>query len=113
MGCHGDKLVRRFDANSYLVVGKAMDLHDIGRGRGGLEAALARIRVPLLSMGVSSDMLYPTYQQRQLHEMVAANDVASTYVEIDSPHGHDGFLIEGDRVGDELRRFLDDVSKNR
>ena len=110
---HGDKLVRRFDANSYLVVGKAMDLHDVGRGRGGLEAALARIRVPLLSMGVSSDMLYPTYQQRQLHEMVAANDVASTYVEIDSPHGHDGFLIEGDRVGDELRRFLDDVSKNR
>src|SRR5690606_25603094 len=44
---HGDKLARRFDANSYLVLTKAMDLHDIGRGRGGIEAAMARVRCPV------------------------------------------------------------------
>ena len=48
------------------IIGKAMDLHDVARGRGGLEAAMARIRVPTLTIGISSDMLYPTYQQRQM-----------------------------------------------
>ena len=63
---HGDKLVRRFDANSYLLLTKAMDLHDVGRGRGGLESAMARIRVPTLVIGIWSDILYPSYQQRQI-----------------------------------------------
>jgi homoserine O-acetyltransferase len=108
---HGDKLVRRFDANSYLIIGKAMDLHDVGRNRGGLEAAMRRVASPTLSIGVSSDMLYPTYQQRQIHELVAANGVPSAYVEIDSPHGHDGFLIETDLVGRSIARFLDAATK--
>ena len=56
---HGVKLVRRFDANSYLVIGKAMDLHDVGKGRGGLESGIARIRVPTLVLGINSDILYP------------------------------------------------------
>ncbi|MEZ5248023.1 MAG: hypothetical protein R2713_02055 [Ilumatobacteraceae bacterium] len=63
---HGDKLIRRFDTNSYLVIGKAMDLHDVGRGRGGLRAAMGRVRVPTLTLGIWSDMLYPAYQQRQI-----------------------------------------------
>jgi homoserine O-acetyltransferase len=65
---HGEKLVRRFDANSYLIIGKAMDLHDVARGRGGLEAAMARIKVPTLTVGISSDILYPSYQQRQIRD---------------------------------------------
>ena len=56
----------RFDANSYLIIGKAMDLHDVARGRGGLEAAMARIRIPNLTMGISSDFLYPPYQQQSV-----------------------------------------------
>ena len=105
---HGDKLVRRFDANSYLVLTKAMDLHDIGRGRGGTEAALRRVRSPLLAIGVSSDILYPAYQSRHIAETAAEVGVRSGYRELDSPHGHDAFLIEHEAVGAILAPFLDD-----
>lgn len=108
---HGDKLVRRFDANSYLIIGKAMDLHDVGRGRSGSAAALARVKAPALVMGISSDILYPTYQQRQIHEQIAAGGAPSDYVEIDSPHGHDAFLINLDQVGPPVQRFLERVAK--
>lgn len=106
---HGEKLSRRFDTNSYLVIGKAMDLHDVGRGRGGLHAAMARIRVPTLAMGISSDMLYPAYQQRQICELLRSGGTPSWYAEVDSPHGHDAFLIELDQVAGPLQRFLERV----
>jgi homoserine O-acetyltransferase len=106
---HGDKLVRRFDTNSYLLIGKAMDLHDVGRHRGGLEAAMARITVPSLTVGIWSDMLYPTYQQRQIAALLV-NSPSSEYVELDSPHGHDAFLIEFDQVGPPIARFLEQVA---
>ena len=104
---HGEKLARRFDTNSYLIIGKAMDLHDVGRGRSGLGAAMARISSPALVMGISSDILYPSYQQRQIDEVLRSNGSGSTYVEIDSPHGHDAFLIDLDQVGPPVRDFLD------
>ena len=107
---HGDKLVRRFDANSYLVLTKAMDLHDVGRNRGGPDAALARLRSPLLAIGVSSDILYPAEQSRQIAERAAGVGVPAAYSELDSPHGHDAFLIENEAVGDMLVPFLDDPS---
>jgi len=108
---HGEKLVRRFDANTYLLLGKAMDLHDVGRGRGGLERAMARIKVPTMTMGIWSDVLYPSYQQKQICRLLAANGTPCEYVEIDSPHGHDAFLIDVDQVGAHIARFLDDVDK--
>ena len=107
---HGDKLIRRFDTNSYLVIGKAMDLHDVGRGRGGLKSALARLKVPTLTMGIWSDMLYPSYQQRQIRDLLADQGTPVEYVEIDSPHGHDAFLLDFDQVGAPIRRFLDEVA---
>lgn len=107
---HGDKLVRRFDANSYLIIGKAMDLHDVGRGRGGLETAMARIRVPNLTIGINSDMLYPSYQQRQMSRLLSRTGLPSNYIEIDSPHGHDAFLIHFDQVGEPIAKFLAAVS---
>lgn len=107
---HSEKLIRRFDTNSYLIIGKAMDLHDVGRGRGGLEKAMARIDVPALTLGIWSDMLYPSYQQRQIADLIAANGVASEYAELDSPHGHDAFLIESEEVGVHLRRFVESVA---
>ena len=108
---HGDKLIRRFDTNSYLVIGKAMDLHDVARGRGGLEAAMARIRVPTLTVGISSDILYPTYQQHQIRDLIVAGGTPSEYVEIDSPHGHDAFLIDIDQIAGPISDFLDEVAK--
>ena len=104
---HGEKLVRRFDANSYLVIAKAMDLHDVARGRGGLEAAMSRIAVPNLTIGINSDMLYPDYQQKHMSDLLSATGVANEYVEIDSHHGHDAFLIHSDEVGGPIARFLD------
>jgi homoserine O-acetyltransferase len=104
---HGDKLVRRFDANSYLILTKAMDLHDLGRGRNGVDAAFARIRCPVLSVGISSDILYPPHQAREIHRLAAGAGVPAAYAEVDSPHGHDAFLIETDQVGGIVRRFLD------
>jgi homoserine O-acetyltransferase len=107
---HGDKLVRRFDTNSYLIIGKAMDLHDIGRGRSGLGAAISRVTSPALVMGISSDILYPTYQQRQIHELLLSEGTKSDYVEIDSPHGHDAFLINLDQVAPPIQQFLESLA---
>jgi homoserine O-acetyltransferase len=109
---HGDKLVRRFDTNSYVVIGKAMDLHDVGRGRNGLRAAMARIRVPTLTIGIWSDILYPTYQQREIRDLLVAAGTPAEYVEIDSAHGHDGFLLAVDQVGAAIEPFLDRVAKS-
>jgi homoserine O-acetyltransferase len=110
---HGDKLIRRFDTNSYLIIGKAMDLHDVARGRGELRNAVARISAPVLSVGISSDILYPTYQQKQIRDMV--NDVGGSceYVEIESPHGHDAFLINLDQVGKPVAEFLEKHKVNK
>ena len=108
---HGAKLARRFDANSYLLLTKAMDLHDLARGRGSLEDALARVDVPTLVMGISSDILYPSYQQRALCEDLLAAGVPARYVEIDSPHGHDAFLIDVDQVGEAVGDLLTEVEK--
>jgi homoserine O-acetyltransferase len=107
---HGEKLVRRFDANSYCVIGKAMDLHDVGRGRGGLQSAMARIRVPTMSIGIHSDVLYPSYQQRQIVQLLRDAGTPAEYVEIDSPHGHDSFLIDLDQVGAAITRFLEHLA---
>jgi homoserine O-acetyltransferase len=109
---HGVKLARRFDANSALVLSKAMDLHDLGRDRGGVERALARIRVPTRTMSVPTDALYYDYQQHQIRDALAARGVVADDVVIDSPHGHDAFLIDTDQVGAALDEFLTDLEKS-
>jgi homoserine O-acetyltransferase len=106
---HGMKLVRRFDANSYMTIGKAMDLHDVSRGRTSLAAAMKRVCVPTLTLGIWSDFLYPEYQQLQIRDMVSSNGVRTTHIEIDSPHGHDAFLIDLDQVGPPIKNFLESV----
>jgi homoserine O-acetyltransferase/O-succinyltransferase len=109
---HGQKLARRFDTNSYLAIGKAMDLHDVARGRGSLERAMLRVSASTLAVGIWSDMLYPAYQQQQIHDALTANGVPSEYVEIDSPHGHDAFLINSDQLAEPLERFLAGIAKS-
>lgn len=109
---HGAKLVRRFDANSYLLLNKAMDLHDLGRARGGIGRALRRIRGPVLNVSISSDRLYPPHLQRRTHEALVAAGRPSELHLIESPQGHDGFLLETDAVGERLVDFLTRVEKD-
>ncbi|MDZ7674020.1 MAG: homoserine O-acetyltransferase [Acidimicrobiales bacterium] len=108
---HGDKLVRRFDANTYLVLTKAMDLHDIGRGRDGPEHAMQRIDAPVLSVGVTSDLLYPHDQARRITDQARAVGVPAAYRELDSPHGHDAFLIEHEAVAEVVAPFLENPTE--
>ncbi|MFT7650557.1 MAG: homoserine O-acetyltransferase [Candidatus Poriferisodalaceae bacterium] len=103
----GRKFVRRFDANSYIVLNKMMDMHDVGRGRGGVTNALQRITAPTLAMSVSSDFLYPRPQQVQLVEALRGR-VPVDLVDVISDNGHDGFLTEPDQVGPPMRAFLED-----
>jgi homoserine O-acetyltransferase len=108
---HGQKLARRFDANSYLVLNKAMDLHDVGRGRGGLMPALGRVRCPALVVSIDSDALYTPRQQIELRDGLVAAGVPVEYDVVRSDHGHDGFLIEYDQVGPMVDWFLADQLK--
>ncbi|MEX1218181.1 MAG: homoserine O-acetyltransferase [Acidimicrobiales bacterium] len=104
-----EKLIRRFDANSYLVINKAMDLHDVGRGRGGIERALARILAPMLTLSISTDGLYPPRQQQFLHDAILANGGSSRHTMVFSNAGHDGFLTEDKEVGSAIRSFLAEI----
>ncbi|HLI08933.1 MAG TPA: homoserine O-acetyltransferase [Ktedonobacteraceae bacterium] len=90
----GESLVRRFDANSYLYISRAMDLYDVSEGYPSLQAALSRLRSKALFVGIRSDFLFPAARVRRLAEQVRSLGGDATYVELDSPHGHDAFLKE-------------------
>ncbi len=103
---HGQKFPARFDANSYLTLNRAMDLHDIGRGRGGPEAALSAFDGPAMTVSVSSDVLYPKYQQAELASVLSASGHSCAHHTIDSVYGHDGFLVEHDKLAPMLVEFF-------
>lgn len=90
----GEKLVHRFDVRSYLTLIDAMDAHDLGRGRGGVAAALAAVRGRLIGIGIPGDLLYADTDVRWWAELAGAE-----YQSIQSVHGHDAFLIELEQVG--------------
>ncbi|WP_338595945.1 homoserine O-acetyltransferase [Saccharopolyspora sp. SCSIO 74807] len=100
---HADKLVRRFDAASYVALTRAMSAHDVGRDRGGVAAALRRVRARVLVAGVDSDRLFPLAQQRDLADGLPGCGPARV---VRSAAGHDGFLTENDQVGALLRELL-------
>lgn len=101
---HADKLVRRFDAGSYVALTDAMNTHDVGRGRGGVSAALVSVKVPLVVAGVRTDRLYPLWLQEQIADEAPTSDGLHV---IESGYGHDGFLIETEAVGALVARTLD------
>ena len=102
---HGDALVKRFDANSYLYLTRAMDLYDVARN-GGEEHWLGKIDVPIQLVGIRSDWLFPPEAIRAFGERLQALGKDVSYVELDSPHGHDAFLKEWDQMTQAIGAFL-------
>ncbi|MBN7792967.1 homoserine O-acetyltransferase [Microbacterium sp. 2216-1] len=102
---HGNKFTRRFDANSYITVVEAMNSHDIGRDRGGVEQALHTITARSLVLGVDTDRLFPVDGQQRIARSIP-NLIDDEAVVLTSDFGHDGFLIETDLVGAHLERLL-------
>ena len=94
----GEKFVARFDANSYLVISKAMDTWELGRGYSSEDEALRRIVAHVSLVGISSDWLFPAKDVRELAKRIEAAGVQCDYTEFETAHGHDGFLAEMDAV---------------
>lgn len=100
----GAKLVSRFDAGSYVTLSDSLSSHDVGAGRGGVAAALRGCPVPAVVAGITSDRLYPLRLQAELAELLPGCDGLQV---VDSDSGHDGFLLENERVGELIRQTLD------
>lgn len=100
---HGTKLVERFDTESYLSLIDAMDSHDVGRGRGGVAAALRAYKGRLVGVGIPGDLLYSADDVRTWVDAAGGE-----YRTIESPHGHDAFLLEVDQVATILENVLEE-----
>lgn len=102
----GDKLVKRFNPWTYYRLTQLSDNHNVGRGRGGVLAALKLVKAYTLCIGITSDILFPVNEQKFLAE----NIEKGSYAEIDSFYGHDGFLIEAGQVSAAIKKFWEDTS---
>jgi homoserine O-acetyltransferase/O-succinyltransferase len=92
---HGEKLVERFDPNSYIVLSEAMNHHDVGRGRGGVGSALGLVRADVTVAGIASDRLYPLELQEELGRLLPGDRPVAV---VHSTFGHDGFLLEVEQI---------------
>jgi len=97
----GQKIVGRFDAISYVRLTQAMDTHDVARNRNSYAEILGGVRVPALVIGIDSDILYPTEEQKELAELLPLGH----YAEITSECGHDAFLIEFEQINKFVKDF--------
>jgi homoserine O-acetyltransferase len=102
----GSTFTQRFDANSYLFITKAMDYFDISRSYGPLKHAFARVLARCLFVSYSSDWLFPTSQTKEMVSALLSNSKPVSFIEIDSPYGHDAFLVEEDKLARILSGFL-------
>jgi len=100
------KLQQRFDANTYIRLTAAMNSHDVGRGRGGIQIALKQIKVPVLVAAIETDRLFPPRLQQ---EIVDLTPTALPLEMIKSPYGHDGFLIETESVSSVIKYILGEL----
>ncbi|MCS6846546.1 MAG: homoserine O-acetyltransferase [Anaerolineae bacterium] len=102
----GHSFTKRFDANSFLYLSKAMDYFDLSYGLPSLADAFRKVTAKFLVVSYTSDWLYPSWQSKELVRALLQNDIDVTYVEIDSNYGHDAFLLEVDRLAELTRDFL-------
>ena len=103
----GGKLARRFDAGTYVALTDALSTHDVGRGRGGVAAALSTVTVPVIVGGITSDRLYPLRLQQELADLIPTCTGLNV---VDSTFGHDGFLVETEAVYELIRQTLEFAS---
>jgi homoserine O-acetyltransferase len=99
----GEKLAKRFNAFSYYFLSKSMDSHNVGRGRVSIEAALKKIKAKTLVIGITTDILFPLNEQQLLADYIPGAEFKA----IHSPYGHDGFLLEFEKIGHLLKSFLE------
>ncbi|MFO7938807.1 MAG: homoserine O-acetyltransferase [Bacteroidales bacterium] len=104
----GAKLAKRFNAYSYHLLTRAMDSHHVGRGRGGVEKALEKIKAKTLVMGMDTDWIFPTEEQKFLATYIPE----AIYAEIHSAYGHDGFLIEVPEISQQIKKFINNGKTN-
>lgn len=97
----GKKLADRFDALCYDRLTKSMDTHDISRNRGTYEEVLRALNIPVLVIGIDTDILYPPFEQKEIAELIPGAE----YREIISEYGHDAFLIEFDQINYFMNEF--------
>jgi homoserine O-acetyltransferase len=102
----GNAFTRRFDANSFLYITKAMDYFDLSYGHHSLAEAFEHVSTQFLVVSYTSDWLYPSWQSKELVRSLLQNGIDATYVEIESDYGHDAFLLEVDRLAELTRDFL-------
>ena len=102
----GAALVKRFDANSYLYMTKAVDLHDISRGFPNMAAAAGRIKAKTLLVSISSDDLFPPRQMEEVCDLLEAAGRDVRYFCMESAYGHDAFLVEYRKMLSALREFV-------
>ena len=102
----GESFTRRFDANSYLYITKAIDYFDMSVN-GSLAAGFSKARSAFLVISVTSDWLYPPYQSEEIVSALTANDIEVQYCEIRSNYGHDAFLLESGQLNYMISQFLD------
>lgn len=100
----GDKLCRRYNAYSYMVILDAFDTHDIGRGRGGVAHVLKQLDLPTLVVGLTTDIVFPPHDMEHLAHLLPRG----RYRQISSPFGHDGFLIESDQLNALFVPFIEE-----
>lgn len=98
---HGQRLVDRFTARTYVTLSHALDSHDVGRGRGGVAEALRALHQPTFVLGITTDVLYPPHELQALADALPV----ATLSWLDSSHGHDAFLIELEEVSARIRAF--------
>lgn len=103
----GEKLAKRFNAFSYYRLGQAMDAHDVGRDRVSVEQALRRITAKTLVIGITNDILFPPDEQKTIADLVSG----ASYYLIESLYGHDGFLLEYDKIEGIITEFVNEQSK--
>lgn len=98
----GEKLALRFDADCYHVLSSAMDSHDVGRDRESIAKALSTIKANTLVIGIATDILFPIQEQVFLHDHIEHSKLEL----INSPYGHDGFLTEGEKINELIKKFI-------
>jgi homoserine O-acetyltransferase len=107
----GDSFVRRFDANSYLYISKAMDYFDLPGRYGSLVEAFQNVKAEMLVLSISSDWLFPTYQSKEIVRALKAHGVPTTFLELEAPYGHDSFFLPNPPLADTIAGFLANVQR--